>query len=55
CLVEYDICNRNFSKQMKYANKKGYKYVVVIGDKEVKSGEAKIKDLRTGKEEKIKF
>ena len=55
CLVEYDICNRNFSKQMKYANKKGYKYVVVIGDKEVKSGEAKIKDMKNGKEEKIKF
>ena len=54
CLVEYDVCNRSLSKQMRYADKKGYEFAIIIGETEIKLGEATIKDLKTGQEGKIK-
>ena len=35
---------------MKYANKIGAKFVCVLGDNELESGEVKIKNMRTGEE-----
>ena len=43
-----DLCGRGIKAQMKYADKTGAKYTVVLGDNELNSGKAAIKDMRTG-------
>lgn len=49
-LVEYDIMDRGIKAQMKYANKLNAKFVLVIGDNEIESNSAKIKNMKTGEE-----
>ena len=46
--AETDIMDRSVKSQMKYADKIGAEWVVVIGDDEVEKGEASAKNLRTG-------
>jgi histidyl-tRNA synthetase len=40
-------------KQLKYADKKGFAYAVIIGEDEVRSGEFVIKDLKANAQEKV--
>lgn len=40
-----------FRKQLKYANRKGYDYVLILGEDEIKSNKIAIKDLKSGKQE----
>ena len=51
--VEKDICERSFNSQMKYANKIKAKKLLVIGEDELKSRKAKIKNMKTGEEKEI--
>ena len=51
--VEIDLMDRAFKGQMKYANKIGAKYLLVLGDDELNTNEAKIKDMATGEETPI--
>jgi histidyl-tRNA synthetase len=44
-----------FDKQFKYAEKKNIPYVIIIGEEEMNSGAAKIKDIRSGKQQDIPF
>ena len=46
--VEYDLVERGLKPQMKYADKIGAKFVIVLGDNEIESGEAKLKNMATG-------
>ncbi|MBI4019626.1 MAG: histidine--tRNA ligase [Candidatus Aenigmarchaeota archaeon] len=49
-VAETDLMGRPLSKQLDYANKKGVKYTLVIGDKELSSGRAMLRDMKSGKE-----
>lgn len=49
----YDINHRSLKAQMKYANKINAKKMIVLGDNEVNSGAATIKDMFTGEEKLI--
>ena len=49
-IVERDIMQRSFKAQMKYADKIGTKYLLVIGENEISTGKAKIKNMKTGEE-----
>lgn len=51
CLL--DLNQRSVRAQMKYANKLGAKFNLVIGDDEVESGIAKLKNMATGEESEI--
>ena len=51
--AEKDYMGRSLKAQMKYANKINAKYVVVLGEEEIKSSRIKVKDMSTGSEEKI--
>lgn len=42
-------------KQLKYADKKNVNYAVIIGLDEVKTGEATVKNMKTGTQEKVKL
>ena len=51
--MEVDIVGRNIKAQMKYADKIGAKYVMVIGSAEIASGVTKLKNMETGEETDI--
>ena len=53
--VETDICSRGLKAQMKYANKIGAKFTLVLGDSEVESGKAKLKNMASGEEREIEL
>ena len=46
--VERDYMNRSVKAQMKYANKIGARYTVVLGDNEIEAGKAGLKNMETG-------
>ena len=53
--VETDICQRSFNAQLKYANKIGVDNLLVIGENELKTNTAKIKNMETGIEDNVEL
>jgi len=53
--AEIDLMDRSVSKNLDYANRKGIPFVVVLGEREIKSEEFGLKELGTGKESRVKF
>ena len=53
--AEFDLIGRGIKPQMRYADKIKAKFVVVIGDNELDSGEAKLKNMKTGAETPLKL
>lgn len=53
--TERDLMSRSLKAQMKYANNIRARYVVVIGDNEIDSDNAKLKNMQTGDEIGIKL
>lgn len=51
--VVYDLNGRSLRAQMKYADKLGAKFNVVIGDNEVDEGRAELKNMATGDKTEI--
>ena len=51
--AETDLNNRSIKAQMKYANKLGAKYTVVIGDSELESGIVKLKNMESGEQTEV--
>lgn len=48
--VEIDVVGRSFKAQLKYANKKSFKFVLVVGENEVASNKFSLKNFETGEE-----
>ncbi len=48
--VDYDTMGRSMKAQMKYANKLGARFVIVLGESELSSGECRVKNMETGEE-----
>lgn len=48
--AETDLVGRGIKPQMRYADKTGAKFVLVIGENELESGEAKLKNMASGEE-----
>ncbi len=48
--IETDTMGRGVKPQMKYANKLGSKYVIVLGDNEINLNQAKLKNMTTGEQ-----
>jgi len=53
--VETDLSGRNLSKNIDFAQKKGYKFVGIIGENEMKAKTIAIKNIETGKQEVLKL
>ncbi|MGN1403696.1 MAG: histidine--tRNA ligase [Ruminococcus sp.] len=51
--VEYDLMQRGLKAQMKYANKIGAAFVMVLGEDELNTGKAKLKNMQTGEQTEI--
>lgn len=53
--AQTDICSRGLKAQMKFADKIGAKFTVVLGDNEIDTGKAKLKDMAEGTVTEIKI
>ncbi|MBO7217242.1 MAG: histidine--tRNA ligase, partial [Clostridia bacterium] len=51
----YDIVGRGLKAQMRYANKIGALYTIVLGDSELEEGKARLKCMETGEEKEIEL
>ena len=52
---QIDDLQRNFKGQFKYADRLGAKYAVVIGDNELETGVATLKDMEKGEQSEVKL
>ena len=50
-----DYLSRSFKAQMKYANKIGCNYIIVIGDDEITQDTGKLKNMATSEETEIRL
>ncbi|WP_099206020.1 histidine--tRNA ligase [Scatolibacter rhodanostii] len=46
--ADCDLCGRGLKAQMKYANKIGAKFTIVLGEEELAQNQAKMKNMKTG-------
>jgi histidyl-tRNA synthetase len=53
--AECDTVGRGLKAQMKYADKIGARYTIVVGDNELQTGSARLKDMKTGEESEIEL
>lgn len=53
--VECDVMSRPLAKQLEYVNAKGIKFSIVIGEKEMKSGVLKLRNMQSGSEKEIEL
>lgn len=51
--ADCDLCARGLKAQMKYADRIGAKFTVVIGDDELQSGKAELKNMKTGEKRTV--
>ena len=51
--ADCDVVGRSLKAQMKYANKKGAKYTLIIGENEVDSGIAQLRNMETGEQTEV--
>ena len=51
--AETDVCGRSLKAQMKYADKAGARFVLVVGDNEIAEGVAELRDMRGGDRLKV--
>ncbi|MCW1304987.1 MAG: histidine--tRNA ligase [Candidatus Parvarchaeota archaeon] len=53
--VETELMNRNLKQQLDYCNKKGIEKVLIVGKKDLENGEVTLRNLKDGKETKVKI
>ncbi|MBE7016257.1 MAG: histidine--tRNA ligase [Ruminococcaceae bacterium] len=51
--AETDLMQRGLKPQMKYSNKIGAKYTLVLGDSEIETGNIKLKNMETGEQTEL--
>ncbi|MDE6372500.1 MAG: histidine--tRNA ligase [Clostridia bacterium] len=51
--AEFDIMDRSFKAQMKYADKLSAQFVAIIGEDELKADKVAIKNMKTGEQESV--
>lgn len=53
--AECDLAERSLKAQMKYANKLGARYTLILGDQELETGTAQLKNMETGEQLAVRF
>lgn len=51
--AQYDLADRSVKAQMKYANKLGARYTMVLGDNELETGKAILKNMESGETQEV--
>ncbi len=53
--AECDIVGRSLKSQMKYANKIGAEYTLIIGDSEIEAGKAQLRNMSDGSQNEVEL
>ena len=53
--AECDILGRSLKAQMKYANKLGAAYTLIIGDSEIEAGKAQLRNMENGEQTEVEL
>ncbi len=53
--AETDICKRSLKAQMKYADKAGANYVIVVGDNEIAENQSELRNMKNGERVKVEL
>ena len=53
--AECDVVGRSLKAQMKYANKIGAEYTLIIGDSEIEAGKAQLRNMQTGEQTEVEL
>jgi len=53
--VEMELVGRSLGKQLEYASKINAKNVVIVGEKDLKLGKVTVRDMKSGRERRIKI
>lgn len=53
--VETDICQRSMKSNMKFANKKECKYVIILGEEEIQKNKIVLKQMETGEQKELEL
>ncbi len=53
--AETDICGRSLKAQMKYADKAGASYVLVVGDDEIQQNQAELRNMNNGERTQVEL
>jgi histidyl-tRNA synthetase len=53
--VDLNVMDRGISKQLDYASKMGYEYVVILGESEAKQESISLKNMTTGEQKEIEL
>jgi histidyl-tRNA synthetase len=53
--VECDIVGRSLKAQMKFANKLGAEYTLIIGDNEIDAGRAQLRNMTSGEQTEVEL
>lgn len=51
--AQFDVVGRSLKAQMKFANKLGAAFTMVLGDSELEQGKAKLKNMENGEEQEV--
>lgn len=51
--AETDLMGRSLKSQMKYADKKGFSFTIVVGDDEIEASKGVLKDMKTGDQKDV--
>ena len=54
-IAECDIVGRSLKAQMKYANKIGAEYTLIIGDSEIEAGRAQLRNMKDGTQVEVEL
>ncbi|ACV25037.1 histidine--tRNA ligase [Methanocaldococcus fervens] len=54
-IVEFEIMGRKLRKALDYANSRGFKKVIIVGEKELNEGKVTLKDMITGEQRLVKI
>ena len=54
-ICECDIVGRSLKAQMKYANKIGARYTLIIGDSEIECGRAQLRNMENGEQTEVEL
>ena len=52
--ADTDLLGRSFKAQLKYVNKTGARFMIVVGTDEIASGEYQVKNLLSGASEQVR-
>ncbi len=52
-ITEHDLMNKSLSKQFEYASNKKILFVIIVGEKDMKQNKVVVKNMISGKEEKM--